>query len=471
MVTGASGYVGGQVVGPLLRAGWRVRVLISSSQLANVAEHAWTREVEMMVGDVDSAHDLATVLPGVDVAYYLVPYTDPHHETALAAQTAERFAEAAHQAGVARIVCLSALHPSGSDLPPYLTALRDVAQALLDGPVPTVCLQPSVILGDGSASFQMLRYLTQRLPAMVAPRWLNNRIQPIAAEDLLRYLVAAALFPPEVNRAFDVGGPEVLTYADLVRRFAQITGLRERTVVTVPFLGSRVVEQWVGLITPLSAGVAKPLVGTLIHAAVCSEHDIAQHVPDPPGGLLGVDEAIRRAMLTVPVSSAARNLLQVGVATGTAALTGALISDPDALWYKRLDLPSWQPPPAAFPLVWGALYTDIIGTCSSVLTSFDDRDLREEAQSFRRALTVNLVLNAGWNAVFWRARRPWLAVATAAALTASSADLARRASQAGPRHRDMLVPYAAWCLFATALNAEAARRNPDPRSWGRRRSR
>lgn len=464
LVTGVSGYVGGLLVQPLLEAGWRVRVFTRKPEA--LADRPWASAVEIVPGDAGEPADLARALAGVDVAYYLLHSMDGQDDFARRDRhLAEQFARAATDAGVARIVYLGGLHPDGEELSPHLASRVEVGQVFLDSPVPAACLQAAVIIGYGSASFQMLRYLTQRLPAMVAPRWLNNRIQPIAIDDVLRYLVGSALLPPEVNRTFDIGGPDVLTYADMIHRFAELTGLRERAVVTVPVLTPRLASHWVGLVTPLSSGIAKPLVASLIHEVVCAEHDIATYLPDPPGGLIGYDDAVRRAMANVSSSGGVRNLLQTGLATGAASLVGAWASQPDAPWYQRLDLPAWQPPGAAFPLVWGALYADIIGTSSSALTSFEERDMTTEAAAFRRALAVNLALNAGWSVVFWRARRPWLATITAAALAASSADLTRRAALAGRRHRYALAPYAAWCTFATLLNAEVARRNPDPAAW------
>lgn len=464
LVSGVSGYVGGLLVQPLLEAGWRVRVFTRRPE--TLADRPWASAVQIAPGDAGDAADLARALDGVDVAYYLLHSMDGQDDFARRDRhLAEQFARAASDAGVARIVYLGGLHPAGEELSPHLASRVEVGQVFLDAPVPAACLQAAVILGDGSASFQMLRYLTQRLPAMVAPQWLNNRIQPIAIDDVLRYLVGAALLPPEVNRTFDIGGPDVLTYAEMIHRFAELTGLPERTVVTVPVLTPKLASHWVGLVTPLSSGIAKPLVASLIHEVVCAEHDIAAYVPDPPTGLIAYDDAVRRAMANVPRSDGVRNLVWTSLATGAAALVGAWASQPEAPWYARLDKPAWQPPGPAFPIVWGALYADIIGTSSSALTSFEERELRAEAASYRRALAVNLVLNAGWNVVFWRARRPWPATLTAAGLAASSADLTRRASVAGPRHRDALAPYAVWCAFATVLNAEVARRNPDPAAW------
>jgi hypothetical protein len=156
-----------------------------------------------------------------------------------------------------------------------------------------------VVIGSGSASFEMLRYLTERLPVMVTPRWVRSRIQPIAIGDVLRYLVACAdpeRIPADVSRAFDIGGPDVLTYADMMRRYAAVAGLRPRVIVPLRPLTPKLSAYWVGLVTPVPSAIARPLVAGLIHEAVRGEHDIDRYVPDPAGGLTGFDEAVRLAL-------------------------------------------------------------------------------------------------------------------------------------------------------------------------------
>ena len=153
-----------------------------------------------------------------------------------------------------------------------------------------------MIIGSGSASFEMLRYLTERLPVMVTPKWVGTRIQPIAARDVLRYLVGCAALPPDVNRRFDIGGPDVLTYAEMMRRYSEVAGLRPRVLIPVPLLTPRLSSLWVGLVTPVPAGLAMPLVESLRNEVVCSEHDIASYVPDPPEGLVPLDRAIALAL-------------------------------------------------------------------------------------------------------------------------------------------------------------------------------
>ncbi len=161
--------------------------------------------------------------------------------------------------------------------------------------VPTVVLRAAVILGSGSASFEMLRHLTERLPVMVTPRWVHTRIQPIAIRDVLHYLVGAARMPEAVNREFDIGGPDVLTYVEMMRRYAVIAGLRPRVVIPVPVLSPALSSHWVNIVTPVPRDIARPLVESLRNTVVCDEHDIAAYVPDPAGGLTGFDDAVAAA--------------------------------------------------------------------------------------------------------------------------------------------------------------------------------
>ena len=162
--------------------------------------------------------------------------------------------------------------------------------------MPTAALQAAVIIGSGSASFEMLRYLTERLPVMVTPRWVDTRIQPIAVRDVLYYLAGSATLPAEVSRRFDIGGPDVLTYAEMMRRYAKVAGLTPRVIVKVPVLTPGLSSLWVGLVTPVPAGLARPLVESLRNEVVCAEHDIAGYIPDPPEGLLPLAQAINLAL-------------------------------------------------------------------------------------------------------------------------------------------------------------------------------
>ncbi|WP_210424382.1 tryptophan-rich sensory protein [Gephyromycinifex aptenodytis] len=460
LVTGVTGYIGGELVEPLLEAGWQVRVLTRSAD--KLADIPWRTRVEVCEGDATSSEDLDKALAGVDVAYYLLHSMDNEGDFVRRdKELAQGFAQAATRAKVGRIAYLGGLHPDGEELSPHLASRVEVGQVFLDSEVPAACLQAAIVIGDESASFQMLRHLTERLPAMLGPKWLRNRIQPIAIADVVHYLVGVADLPAEVNRTFDIGGPEVLRYTEMIDRYAKVAGLPKRPIVTVPVLTPRLASSWVGLVTPISAGLARPLVSSLVHEVVCKENDIAQYVPEPEGGLTGFDDAVRTALSTVKPSRGRRNLLIATTATGAAAVIGSIASDPKSSWYRSLDTPSWRPPAAAFPIVWTALFATIAGTSGSAVTALQDDDRSAEATAYWSALATNLGLNAAWSVFFFRARAPWVAAAGAAALTASSADLARRAGKASSTHRNLLLPYALWCGFATALSTEIARRNPE----------
>ncbi len=300
LVTGATGYIGGRLVPRLLAEGHVVRAMTRDA--GRLRDVPWADQVEVVEADALGGPALARALAGVDVAYYLVHSMGDHSAGAGHAfertdrDAATAFAAAARAAGVGRLVYLGGLVPATGRLSPHLASRAEVGQVLLDSGVPTVVLQAAVILGSGSASFEMLRYLTERLPAMVTPRWVDNRIQPIAVRDVLRYLVGAATLPAEVSRRFDIGGPEVLTYREMMQRYAAVAGLRPRVIVPVPLLTPRLSGHWVNIVTPVPAALAKPLVRSLVNEVVCHEDDVKAHLPDPPEGLLGFDDAVRLAL-------------------------------------------------------------------------------------------------------------------------------------------------------------------------------
>ncbi|HLZ37059.1 MAG TPA: SDR family oxidoreductase [Mycobacteriales bacterium] len=323
LVTGATGYIGGRLVPRLLDEGHIVRALARDP--GRLRDLPWRAGVEVAQADVTDPVALRAALDGVDVAYYLVHAigTGPRfaERDRLAART---FAAAAADAHLRRVVYLGGLAPTGASA--HLRSRGEVGDILLRGGVPAAVLQAAVILGSGSASFEMLRYLTERLPAMVTPRWVSTRIQPIAVRDVLHYLVGAATLPPEVNRRFDIGGPDVLTYAEMIQRYAAVAGLPRRWIVPVPVLTPRLSGLWVQVVTPVPNAIARPLVDSLRSEVVCREHDIARWVPDPPSGLLGFDEAVRLAL---------RRVREADVVTrwSSASVPGApsdpLPSDPD----------------------------------------------------------------------------------------------------------------------------------------------
>ncbi|GAA3490456.1 SDR family oxidoreductase [Streptomyces cremeus] len=242
-------------------------------------------------------------MEGTDVAYYLVHALSTGSRFEETDRRAARvFGAEAKRAGVGRIVYLGGLTPSGvpeRELSPHLRSRAEVGRILLDSGVPTAVLRAAVIIGSGSASFEMLRYLTERLPLMVTPSWVRTRIQPIAVRDVLRFLVGCAELPADVSRTFDVGGPDILTYRDMMQRYARVAGLPKRLILPVPLLTPRLSSHWVGLITPVPAALARPLSESLRHEVVCSEHDIETYVATPPDAPVGFERAVELALRRV----------------------------------------------------------------------------------------------------------------------------------------------------------------------------
>lgn len=477
LVTGATGYIGGRLVPALLERGHRVRVLARSPQ--RLADRPWAAQVEVVLGDVGDPADLRRALSGVEVAYYLV------HSMGGDADFVERdrslagtFAAAAAESGTGRIVYLSGLHPTDvsrvqgtgigagahGDLSAHLASRVEVGDILLASGVPTAVLQAGVVLGAGSASFDMLRHLTERLPVMVAPRWLDTRIQPIGIDDVVHYLAGAAALPAGLNRTFDVAGPDVLTYREMIHRYARLSGLGRRVIVVVPVLTPGLASHWVGAVTPVPAGIARPLVGSLTHEAVAHETDLRALVGEPPGGPTGFDEAIRGATACVDPKRWRRTLLGVAGATAACAVAGSVLTTADSPWYRGLTKPGWQPPPAAFPVVWTALYVGSAAAATATIADLGEAGRANEARAFRAAYAVNLLLNAGWTGVFFRLHSPRAATVTSAALALSCADLTRRAGPRGKGRKAALGAYTAWTSFATVLSAQLARLSPGPGS-------
>jgi uncharacterized protein YbjT (DUF2867 family) len=293
LVTGATGYIGGRLVPELLGAGHEVVCLARSPD--RLREVPWADEVTVVQGDLADAATLAPAFEGVDAAYYLVHaigsgsgFEDREREAA------EAFASAAASAGVGRIVYLGGLSPAGGETAsPHLASRAEVGRVLLASDVPTVALQAGVVIGSGSASFEMLRYLTERLPLMVTPRWVASRVQPIAVRDVLRYLVGALELESGTNRTFDVGGPDVLTYQEMMQRYARVAGLRKRLIIPVPVLSPRLSSHWINLVTPVPKALAAPLIESLRNSVVMKEHDIEEVLP---GSLLSFDEAVALAL-------------------------------------------------------------------------------------------------------------------------------------------------------------------------------
>ena len=339
LVTGATGYIGGRLAPRLLRYGpetdlvpdpdtgpVHVRCLVRDP--GKLADVPWAADAEIVRGDLLDPQSVRAACADVDVVYFLVHSLSGTDFAATDRRAALIMAEAAREAGVQRIVYLGGLHPDGdpADVSAHLASRVEVGETLLRSGVPTVALQAAVILGSGSASFEMLRHLTERLPVMVTPRWVRNRIQPIAVRDVLRYLVRVAELPEQVNRTFDIGGPDVLTYLEMMQRYARVAGLGRRRVLPVPVLSPSLSALWIDIVTPVPKSIAAPLIESLVHEVVCTEDDIRSHVPDPPGGLIGYDRAVELALAR---SSAGEVETRWSNATTANVPSDPLPSDPD----------------------------------------------------------------------------------------------------------------------------------------------
>ena len=320
LVTGATGYIGGRLVPRLLDAGFEVRALARTPDKLN--DVPWRTRIEVARGDLGDPASLESAFADVDIVYYLVHSMGFEKDFAAEERrAAQNVAAAARRAGVRRIVYLSGLHPEGAELSTHLGSRTAVGEILIASGIETVVLQAGVVVGSGSASFEMIRHLTDRLPVMTTPKWVHNKIQPIAIRDVLYYLVAAATCPVPESRAWDVGGPDVLEYGGMMQVYADVAGLLPRRILVLPVLTPRIAALWVGLVTPIPAGLARPLVESLHCDAVMANHDIDTIIPPPEGGLTPYRQSVELALARV-----SRGEAETTWHTGTAA---QLPSDPE----------------------------------------------------------------------------------------------------------------------------------------------
>jgi uncharacterized protein YbjT (DUF2867 family) len=325
LVTGASGYIGGRLVPRLLAEGHEVRVLVRNP--TSLAGAPWLDKVDVAQGDLLDHASVDRAMRDIDVVYYLVHSmgggkTFEEDDK----RSATNVAGAAEAAGVRRIVYLGGLHPQTRDLSPHLRSRVEVGEILMASGVPTVALQAGVVIGSGSASFEMIRHLTDVLPYMPAPRWVRNFIQPIAVRDVLYYLLHAATLPDDVNRTFDIGGPDVFRYGQMMNGYAVEAGLPQRPIASLPVLTPWLASQWVNLVTPIPRSLAVPLIASLQYDCVIREHDIEQYIPAPEGGLTRYRKAVRLALAKEKAGEVETSWQNSSVA---GAPSDPLPSDPD----------------------------------------------------------------------------------------------------------------------------------------------
>ena len=291
LVTGATGYIGGRLIPRLVESGHDVACM--AREPARLDGRKWD-SVEIRQGDVFEPASLGPALEGIDVAYYLI------HSMSNKAQGFERrdreaarnFADAAREAGVKRIIYLGGLGTADQDLSPHLASRQEVGNVLSESGIPVTEFRAAVVVGSGSVSFEMIRYLTERVPVMVAPKWVSTRCQPIAIANVLEYLVQCLEIEESAGRIVEIGGPDVLTYGEMMLGYASVRGLR-RYMIPVPFLTPRLSSYWVDLVTPIPAAISRPLIEGLRSEVI---------VHDPSGAslfdidLLPYSQAVSRAL-------------------------------------------------------------------------------------------------------------------------------------------------------------------------------
>lgn len=290
LVTGATGYVGGRLVPRLIEEGHQVRCLVRNP--AKLANAPWHDDVAIVAGAIEGP--LEKAMDGVDAAVYLVHgIGDGDDWAAKESRDAEHFRRAAVAAGVGRIIYLGGMGVENQSLSVHLTSRHDVGRILARSDIPVTELRAAVIIGSGSASFEMLRYLVEVLPVMVTPKWVTTKSQPIAISDVLNYLVTVIGSPTPFAGIFEIGGPDVVSYAQMMDLYAQEAGLSKRRLIPVPFLTPRLSSHWVGLVTPVPASLARPLVDSLVNEVVVRDTHTVELLGAPQRPLR---EAIRLAL-------------------------------------------------------------------------------------------------------------------------------------------------------------------------------
>ncbi len=286
LVTGATGFVGSRLVPALLDEGHDVRVLVRDGDAYEGPD-----AVEVVEGDVLYVGQFEQAFEDISTAYYLIHSMKAGADfEARDRQAARNVARAASEAGLEQLVYLGGLGEEGDTLSDHLQSRREVETILAEGTYDLVTFRAAIIVGHGSAGFEMVRQLIRRLPVMTTPRWVRNECQPIAVSDVIAYLCAAQSLPPGT---YEIGGPDVLTYAEMLRRTASVSGKRPPIIIPVPLLSPQLSSYWVGLVTNVDWRVARPLIDGLANPVIVRDDRITDHIPLE---LTPFDEAVERAL-------------------------------------------------------------------------------------------------------------------------------------------------------------------------------
>ncbi|HLA98409.1 MAG TPA: SDR family oxidoreductase [Anaerolineales bacterium] len=294
LVTGATGYIGGRLVGRLLERGFRVRCLVRDP--ARLQGRLWQDKVQMVVGDVLKAASLPRAMQGVHAAYYLIHSMGSggdYHQRDLKA--AQNFGAAARNCGVQRIIYLGGLAEEGVKLSRHLRSRLQTGEVLRESGVPVTEFRAAVIVGSGGLSFEMIRYLTERVPIIICPRWVYTRTQPIGLRNVLEYLVSALEVPESAGQIIQIGGADVVSYAQMMMTYARVRGLK-RWMLPLPVLTPRLSSYWVSIVTPIPAAIARPLIDGLRNENIVRDPTARKMFPhiQPMGYLTAVERALMR---------------------------------------------------------------------------------------------------------------------------------------------------------------------------------
>lgn len=297
-VLGATGYVGGRLVAKLLADGHQVIATGRSREKLQSRFWANHERVQLVEVDIHDPDSLRRALAKADMAYYLVHSMNPQSkdfekDDRIAANNMVRIST---QCDIKRIMYLGGLGERSKSLSKHLKSRHEVEEILKSGPVPVTTFRAAMIIGSGSASFEILRYLVERLPVMVTPRWVKTPNQPIAIRNVVEYLAGVVHHEQTRGETYDIGGSEVVTYLDLMRLYAEEAGLKKRFVIPVPVLTPKLSSLWIHFVTPVPSYIARPLAEGLKNPVVCQDHRLREIIPQE---LLDCREAIRRALLRV----------------------------------------------------------------------------------------------------------------------------------------------------------------------------
>ncbi|MFX1560790.1 MAG: NAD(P)H-binding protein [Promethearchaeota archaeon] len=305
LVLGSTGYVGSRLVrqlldqGYIVRAGWRTRRKLETQSWK---DHPNIKPVHVDVFNIDELRD---AISGCDVVFYLVHsmYSGKDFKE-LDKAAARNTAALCEELEIKRIVYLGGLGREEDNLSKHLRSRKEVDRILRTGRTPVTTFQAAMIIGPGSASFEIMRYLVDRLPVMITPRWVRTKTQPISIEDTILYLVRCVEKPETIGETFDIGGSEITTYHDLMRAYAKEAGLARRLVVPIPLLTPRLSSYWVELITPIQASIARPLIEGLSHETICSENRIREIIPQK---LLTIRESIHLTLSAIKTQNSLKS--------------------------------------------------------------------------------------------------------------------------------------------------------------------